>query len=306
LKVPAKNLIVIAGPTAVGKTALAVAVAQHLKTEIVSVDSRQVYREMSIGTAKPTPAEQGGIVHHFIDSHSIHTPLDAATFGIEARALLANLFERFGAVVVCGGSGLYLQALLTGFDALPPVPVAVRAGIVAQYQEKGLGWLQEQVRELDAAFFSEVDSQNPQRLMRALELLQVSGEPMALLRKGHQQPLPYHILSIGLELPRPELYARINARVLAMMERGLWQEAEQLFPFREATPLQTVGYQEIFSALEKNTTRAEAVELIQRNTRRYAKRQLTWFKRDSAMRWFNPHDQAAIFDWLPAQLRQNA
>ncbi len=300
---PVKNLIVIVGPTAVGKTALAVALAQWLQTEIVSADSRQVYREMAIGTAKPSLAEQGGIKHHFIDSHSIHEPLDAATFGTQARQMLESCFARLDSVIICGGSGLYLQALLQGFDALPEVPVAIRESITTKYQQSGLSWLQKEVQQLDPAFFGSVDQQNPQRLMRALELLQVSGQPLAQLRKGDKQLLPYRQISIGLDLPRPELYQRINQRAVEMMERGLWQEAESLLPFGDATPLQTVGYQEIFDVLTQGGDRAGALELIQTNTRRYAKRQLTWFKRDATTRWFSPHDRTAIFEWVQSQLR---
>lgn len=305
LKVRAKNLIVIVGPTAVGKTALSVALATHLHGQIVSADSRQMYREMVIGTAKPSPIEQGGIPHHFIDSHSIHQPLDAAGFGAVAREVLATLFQQHNTVIVCGGSGLYLQALLEGFDDMPPVPPDVREAIVAGYHQQGLSWLQEQVQQLDPAHFEKMDQQNPQRLMRALELLRVAGQPLDRLRKGRVSLLPYHIIRLGLEVPRPELYARINARVDEMIARGLWAEAESLFVYRNQIPLQTVGYQEIFDAIQGIYDQGAAIDLIKRNTRKYAKRQLTWFKRDETIRWFHPDNRATIFRWIDSQLRQN-
>ncbi len=299
-----KNLIVIVGPTAVGKTALAVAMAKMLKTEILSADSRQVYREMTIGTAKPSTVEQDGVVHHFIDSHSIHQPLDAATFGESARACLKKLFQDHESVIVCGGSGLYVQALLQGFDEMPHVPPALRQSIVENYHTHGLTWLQQQVQQHDPVFFQQVDRQNPQRLMRALELLQVTRQPLDQLRKGDTVALPYEQIKIGLELPRPVLYGRINQRVETMLEQGLWREAETVYAFRDKTPLQTVGYQEIFTAMDGAIDGHTAVELIKRNTRRYAKRQLTWFKRDAAIRWFDAHDHNTILSWVSSQLHQ--
>lgn len=299
----AKNLIVIIGPTAVGKTALAVALARHYATEIVSGDSRQVYRELVVGTAKPSDAERAAVVHHLVDSHSIHDALDAARYGATARDLLATLFQQHDTVIVCGGSGLYVQALLEGFDEMPPVPASVRKSIVTGYAQLGLPWLQREVRTLDPVFFDKTDQRNPHRLMRALELLRVAGLPIDQLRTKKISSLPYHVIKIGLELPRQELYERINRRVDEMMSRGLWQEAETLFPFRNLPPLQTVGYQEIFDALAGEMDRQAAVERIKRNTRRYAKRQLTWFKRDAAVHWFHPGKQGEIFRWMQSQLR---
>lgn len=300
---PAKNLIVIVGPTAVGKTALAVALAGQLKTEVISADSRQVYREMTIGTAKPSATEQAGVKHHFVDSHSIHTPLDAATFGESARACLAQLFAHHNSVIVSGGSGLYVHALLEGFDDMPAVPPSIRQNILHNYQTHGLSWLQQQVQERDAVFFARVDQQNPRRLMRALELLMVTQQPLAQLRRGNTSPVPYRLIKIGLELPRAALYERINQRVDLMLAQGLWAEAATLHSLRGLAPLQTVGYQEIFDAMDGALDRGQTVELIKRNTRRYAKRQLTWFKRDAAIQWFDGRNYDSIFDWVSAQLR---
>lgn len=297
----AKRLIVIVGPTAVGKTSVAIQLARSLQTEIVSADSRQVYREISIGTAKPTPAELALVRHHLVGTHSVLRPLDAAGYAAEARAVLEGLFRHHDAVVVCGGSGLYLRALLDGFDEMPAVPADVRADIGMKYRQEGLAWLQAEVQQADAAFYREVDRQNPQRLMRALELLRVSGKTMDQLRRGAGVPLPFRTVKVGLELPREALYRRIDLRVEAMMAAGLWEEAAAWANYSHLSSLQTVGYREIFSALAGAWSRDHAVGLIKQNTRRYAKRQLTWFKRDTAMTWFSPEATGAIEKFIRTQ-----
>jgi len=281
----------------VGKTNTAIRLARWLQTEIVSADSRQVYRELSIGTAKPTPAEQAEVKHHLVDTHSVLQPLDAARYGREARAAIDGLFRTRPAVVVCGGSGLYLRALLEGFDEMPALPPDLRQSIAAQYRTHGLAWLQAEVQQEDARFYETVDKQNPQRLMRALELLRGSGKSMHQLRQGAVQQLPYRVTKIGLELPREELYQRINQRVDNMLHAGLWEEATAWAEHQHLSSLQTVGYREIFRALAGEVSRSQAIDLIKQNTRRYAKRQLTWFKRDPSITWFSPHDEAAIIQF---------
>lgn len=288
------KLVVLVGPTAVGKTAVAVWLAEHFRTEVVSADSRQVFREMTLGTAKPTADELARVTHHFIGSRTVSQGYDAATYGEEAASTLAQLFGQHDWVVLCGGSGLYIKAVLEGFDDMPAVPPEVRAGVVADYKKSGLEGLQRELEEKDPAYFEVVDRQNPQRLMRALEVIRHTGEPFSGFHRKSRRELPYDVVKIGLELEREELYRRIDARMDHMIESGLFEEAEALFPLRHLPALQTVGYQEIFGFLEGQYDRDEAVRLLKRNSRRYAKRQLTWFRRDPDIRWFHPDDRAGI------------
>ncbi len=288
MSVSVKKLIVVTGPTASGKTRTAIALAQHFRTEIVSADSRQVYKELNIGVARPSEAELEAAVHHFIASHSIFNPLDAAQYARAAHNLLEELFKHHDMVIVCGGSGLYLKALLEGFDDIPDVPEEIRAYIQHQYRLQGLDWLKEQMAEHDKETLQHLDAQNPQRLMRALEVRLHTGKSIREFQKGIRKELPWKVIRIGLDLPRTELYQRINHRVKEMIKAGLMEEAERLYPYRNLTPLQTVGYEEIFGYIEGKFGREEAIGLIQRNTRRYAKRQLTWFRRDTGILWVHP------------------
>jgi tRNA dimethylallyltransferase len=288
LKQENKHLIVVAGPTAVGKTAVAIAVAKHFHTEVISADSRQLFREMSIGTAKPTPEEQAQVRHHFVDSHSIDTSYDAAQYGRDALLLIETLFREHHVLVLCGGSGLYIKAVLEGFDDIPEVPESVRAELVAQFEAHGIGWLQERMEEEDPALLATIDRHNPHRLIRALEVKRGTGQSIATFRTQRQHTLPFHVHRVGLTLPREQLYARIDARMDAMIGAGLFEEARTLYPFRAHNALQTVGYQEIFDWMDGLYDRDEAIRLLKRNSRRYAKRQLTWFQRDEAMHWYSP------------------
>jgi tRNA dimethylallyltransferase len=281
-----KKLIVVVGPTAVGKTAVAIQLAQHFQTEIISADSRQFYREMTIGTAKPGPEELARVTHHFIDSHSIDEQYNAATFAEEALARIYRLFERHDAVVMCGGSGLYVKALLEGFDDIPETLQAIREAISQQYTVNGLTWLQHEMKRLDPDYFERVDQQNPARLMRALEVVMATGRSIGSFQKKKKRELPFNVIKIGLELDREALYSRIDKRMDNMIEAGLFEEAEKLYPYRQHNALQTVGYQEIFDFMEGKYDKTEAIRLLKRNSRRYAKRQLTWFKRDLEIAWF--------------------
>lgn len=283
-----KMLVVVAGPTAVGKTAVAISLARHFHTEIISADSRQIYRELTIGTAKPSEAELRQVPHHFISSHSIHEQYDAARFGEEALALVYKLFERHNLVIVCGGSGLYVKALLEGFDDIPEVADEIRDQLIEEFENKGLLWLQNKMRELDPDYFRQIDQKNPARLMRALEVKIGTGKSITSYQTLAKKVLPFRIVKIGLELERAVLYDQIDRRMEGMIETGLFKEAEQMYPFRQYNALQTVGYREIFGYLEGQYNKEEAVRLLKRNSRRYAKRQLTWFKRDEEMIWFNP------------------
>ncbi len=293
-----KRLIVIVGPTAVGKTKVAIALAKYLHTEIISADSRQLYQEMTIGTAKPSLQELEEVQHHFIGSQPIEQAYDAGQYGRDALALISQLFEKYDQLVMCGGSGMYVKAVLEGFDEMPEVPEALRSEIITEYQQKGLGWLQDQVSEKDPEYFQAVDQKNPQRLMRALELIRSTGKPASAFRNNTKHSLPFEVVKIGLELDRDQLYDRINQRVDQMMEAGLLQEAKQLFPRKSLNALQTVGYQELFGHFEGEYDLEEAMRLLKRNTRRYAKRQLTWFKKDKNVKWFGPDEMKPMIAYL--------
>lgn len=288
-----KKLIVIAGPTAVGKTDVALRLAEHFKTEIISADSRQIYKELEMGTAKPSAEELSRVPHHFINSHTIEQSYDAGAYGRDALALIYTLFEKYNTLLLCGGSGLYIKAVLEGFDDMPEIPSGTREQIISEYELKGLEWLQQEVKEVDPDYFEQVDINNPHRLIRALEIFRASGRKASQLRAKEKRIHDFDIMKIGLELDRDKLYERIDARMDAMIEKGLFEEAEHFFSKRNRNALQTVGYREIFDYLEGNYDRKEAIRLLKRNTRRYAKRQLTWFKRDDEMHWFSP-DQVEL------------
>ncbi len=284
-----KRLIVVVGPTAVGKTAVSIQLATYFKTEIISADSRQIYKELEIGTAKPSAEELAKVKHHFINTHSIEQDYDAGAYERDALVLINKLFEKYDTLVLCGGSGLYVKAVLEGFDEMPEIPEGTRANIIEEYQQKGLAWLQEKVKEVDPGYFETVDQKNPQRLMRALELHLAGNKPQHELRNQKKTVRPFEVVKIGLELDREELYQRIDSRMDVMIASGLFEEAERFYPKRNLNALQTVGYREIFDFLDHQYDKEEAVRLLKRNTRRYAKRQLTWFKRDAEIKWFKPN-----------------
>lgn len=285
-----KRLIVIVGPTSVGKTALSIELAQKLNIEIISADARQIFTELEIGTAKPSFAQLIEVKHHFINTKSIQEAYDAATFGKEALERINQLFETYKDVILCGGSGLYIKALLEGFDEMPNVPPAIRESINQQYKINGLGWLQQELERLDSDYFEIVDKKNPHRLIRALELNYFSGKPIAYFRQKKKKELPFEVIKIGLELPREELFARIDQRMDDMVEQGLFEEAARFYEHKNLNALQTVGYQEIFDFMDGLYDKEEAIRLLKRNTRRYAKRQITWFKKDREISWLRPDE----------------
>lgn len=291
-----KKLIVVVGPTAVGKTAVAIELAKHFQTEIVSADSRQIFKELTIGTAKPTGAELAQVPHHFIDSHSIHEPYDAAQYGHDALEVIHRLFERRNEVILCGGSGLYVKAVCEGFDDIPEVPAQIREELSATYERDGIEALQALMMEHDPHLYATIDQKNPHRLMRALEVKLGTGLSIASFRKKNTLQHPFTIVKIGLTLPREVLYERIDRRMDLMVEAGLFAEAEALYPLRAINALQTVGYQEIFDFMEGQYDREEAIRLLKRNSRRYAKRQLTWFTRDPQVQWFGPAEVEKIIE----------
>lgn len=293
-----KNLIVIIGPTAVGKTQAAIRIAQQFHTEIVSADSRQIYREMNIGTAKPSAEELATIPHHFIDTHSIHEIYNAAQYGEDALVEIEQLFKSRDEVVLCGGSGLYVKAVCEGFDDIPDVPAEIRDELNEQYSKNGLIWLQEKMNELDPDYFAVLDQQNPQRLIRALEVIIGTGMSIWEFQNKKKVERPFNIIKVGLSMDRDKLYQRINARMDKMIEEGLFDEARRLYPYKNLNALQTVGYQEIFDYFDGKYDREEAIRLLKQNSRRYAKRQLTWFQKDKEVKWFDANDVDAIIHWL--------
>jgi tRNA dimethylallyltransferase len=298
-----KRIIVIAGPTAVGKTALAVNLAKYFKTSVISADSRQFYKEMNIGTAKPSSEEMGGVPHYFIDSLSIKEDYNVGCFEKEALNILKDLFKHNNTVIVSGGSGLYVKALCEGINQMPEIPSENREKLIKSYQEKGLAFLQEQLMVVDPDYCKIVDLNNPQRLIRALELFETTGKNMTYFRSFSSfVQRPFDMIKIGLERPRDELYARIDERMDKMIDQGLFQEAESLLFFKQLNALHTVGYTEIFSYLNGDYDKEEAIRLLKRNSRRYAKRQLTWFKKDSDFTWFHPENESKIIMWLNKRL----
>jgi tRNA dimethylallyltransferase len=297
-----KSAIIIAGPTAVGKTALSIQLARHFKTEIISADSRQCYRELTIGVAKPDPSELKSIKHHFIDSHSIGDKLTAAAFEQYALQKAGDIFREQDELIVTGGTGLYLKAFATGFDAMPDVTAETRDIVRTIYLNEGLAGLREKLEKEDPVFSDSDELKNPQRMMRALEFIRTTGTSIRNFQRSEFAERPFRIINIGLELPRQALYDRINTRVDKMMEIGLLDEVKRLVPYKHLNALQTVGYRELFDYLEGNISLEIAVDKIKQNTRHYAKRQLTWFKADPSMRWFHPDDTDSIADYIHTKI----
>lgn len=280
-----KKLIVIAGPTAVGKTAIAIQLAQQLKTDIVSVDSRQFYREMSIGTAKPDASELAQAKHYFINSHSITENFTVGDFGKQALQLLDELFKTHDQVIMAGGSGLFIKAVTQGFDELPVADPTTRSRLNQELTERGIQYVQEKLKTADPIYYEQVDLNNPQRLIRALEVFETTGRPFSSYRKAATQVRPFECIKIGLNLPREVLYERINQRVDTMVNQGLLGEVQSLLPYRHLSALKTVGYSELFDYFDGKTEFETAIALIKQNTRRFAKRQLTWFRKDKEVKW---------------------
>jgi tRNA dimethylallyltransferase len=291
-----KTCIIISGPTAVGKTSVAIQVARHFGTEIISADSRQCFKELNIGVAKPSAEELAAVKHHFINSHSIHEELNAAGFEQYALQAARSIFQQNDIAVMTGGTGLYIKAFCEGMDEIPPVLPGIREKIMAGLEKSGLAWLQQQVKEQDPLYFSTGEIQNPQRLVRALEVVQSTGRSIRHFQQGKKMERNFRIIKTALGLPKEELHRNINHRVDEMIARGLLQEVTTLMPWRGLNALQTVGYTELFDYLDGNSTLEQAVELIKKNTRQYAKRQMTWFRRDKDISWFSPQDVSGIID----------
>lgn len=281
-----KKVIVIAGPTAAGKTAMAVQVAQYFNTAVISADSRQCYKEISIGTAKPGPAELAAVPHYFINSHSIREEVNAGIFERLALQYAEEVWRNNDVVVLCGGTGLYIKAFCEGIDDIPAAPAALRQQIIAQYEQEGLSWLQEAVKTKDPRFYHVGETRNPQRLMRALEVIETTGKSILEFRTGNKINRDFEIIKTGIELEKPQLHANIETRVRQMMKDGLVDEVKSVTAFRTHNALQTVGYTEIFDYLDGKIDLKEAAELVVIHTRQYAKRQMTWFRKDKEIMWY--------------------
>ena len=275
------------GPTAVGKTSFAIALSRALNTEIISADARQCYKEMNIGVARPSADELKTVPHHFIASHSVNENINASFYENWALEKLENLFTRNEAVVMVGGTGLYIKAFCEGLDLIPAIDAEIRENIIAQYEKLGLRWLQKEVSVKDPQYWEKGEQKNPQRLMRALEVMLGTGSSITSFQNKKAVERPFKIVKIGLELPREELYERINARVLTMVEEGLEKEVKSLEAVAHLNALQTVGYSEWKDYFDVKISKEKVIENIQQNTRHYAKRQMTWFKRDPSITWFN-------------------
>lgn len=287
-----KTLIIIAGPTAAGKSAAAMKIAGFFNTAVISADSRQCFRELTIGTAKPPREHLEAVKHYFINSHSIPDEVNAGIFERLALQYAREIFQHNRVAVMCGGTGLYIQAFCEGMDEMPDIPKELRDRITAAYEAGGLTWLQEMVRQKDPAFFETGEVQNPRRLMRALEVIESSGHSITSFRKGRGQKRDFDFIRIGLELPREILHRNIHERVDKMIGEGLVEEVRELLPYRQHNALQTVGYREIFDYLDGSLSLSQAVERIKTNTRRYAKRQMTWFRKYGSLHWFDARDES--------------
>jgi tRNA dimethylallyltransferase len=297
-----KTVILIAGPTAIGKTAVAIQLAKHFQTEIISADSRQCFKEISIGVAKPSAEELKEVKHHFINSHSINETVTAASYEKYALDAVAEIFQQHDLAVMVGGTGLYIKAFCEGMDKIPAVDETMRNELQQNYQQHGIEWLQQQLQQNDPLFAAKGEMQNPQRMLRALEVVRSTGESILAFRKGEKQKRKFNIIKIGLDLPREELYNRINHRVDVMIQEGLLQEAKEVYPLRHLNALQTVGYRELFDHFDGNSSLEKAIEKIKQNSRHYAKRQLTWFKKDEAMRWFHQSQLNEIIQFISAEI----
>lgn len=293
-----KTLIVIVGPTAIGKTALAIKLAQFYKTEIISADSRQFFEEMNIGTAKPSEEELAAAPHHFINSHSVKTLFSVGDFEVEALKRIDQLFLKNDVVIMVGGSGLYIDAVCKGLDELPEIDLNIREQLNQQLANDGIESIKTQLQQLDPAYFDKVDQSNPQRMIRGLEVVLSSGQKLSSFLTAQKKERPFNIIKIGLNTERSLLYSRINHRVDLMMDAGLLAEVKNLQAYRKYNALNTVGYSELFDFIDSKTDLNSAIAMIKQNTRRFAKRQLTWFRRDESIAWFEPNQLEEIKKYL--------
>ena len=293
-----KTLLVVVGATGSGKTDLSLRLATHFAAPILSTDSRQVYRGIPIGTAQPTAEQLAAVEHHFIASHALTDNFNCGEYEVQALARLEQLFLQHDVVVAVGGSGLYIQALCEGMDDLPQADEELRQALMERLQSEGISSLLADLERLDPEYYAQVDRQNPSRVLRAVEVCLQTGKPYSSLRKGERRKRDFRIVKVGIEWEREALYDRINRRVDMMIDEGLEAEARAVYHLRHLNSLQTVGYREMFEYFDGKISREEAIELIKRNSRRYAKRQMTWFRRDSEISWFSPEEVDAMIEFL--------
>ncbi len=298
-----KYLIVICGPTASGKTGLGIELAKYYNTVIISADSRQFYRELAIGTAKPTKEECEQIPHYFVDSLSIEDDYSVGQFERDTLVLLDDLYKKHDVVVLVGGSGLYIKAICEGLDEYPEIPPSIRQNLMQCYEQEGIETLQEELKTVDLEYYQRVDLQNPHRLIRALEVYRASGKSFSSYQRKNKANRSFLPLKIALDWDREVLYQRINQRVDNMLAAGLEEEVRAVYPRKHLNALQTIGYKEFFDHFDGKFDREEAIRLIKRNTRRFAKRQLTWFRKESDIKQCSPNAIETIFDYLNARMK---
>ena len=293
-----KSVVIIAGPTASGKTSLSLSLAGHFNTAIISADSRQCFRELNIGVAKPSVADLQRIPHYFINSHSVSEEVNAAVFEQYALQTVSTIFEKQETAIMVGGTGLYIRAFCEGIDLIPAIPETVRETIAGHYRNNGLEWLQKELQNEDPLYYASGETLNPQRLMRALEVKRHTGRSIREFQQHKKETRSFNIIKIALNPEKSLLYARIDERIDNMMKEGLLEEVRSLMPFRELNALRTVGYSELFEFIDGKVTLEEAIRNIRANTKAYAKRQLTWFRKDQEIKWFPEINETEILDFV--------
>jgi len=299
------TLIVVLGPTGVGKSDISIQLAKHYHTEIISADSRQFFRELSIGTAVPSPEELKMVPHHFIQNKSIHDYYNVSDYEAEVLQLMTELFAKVNPIILAGGSMLYVDTICNGIDDIPTVDPEIRDEVIRWYETNGIQALRQRLLEIDPEYYLIADLNNPKRLLHAVEIHQMTGMPFTSFRKKTIKERPFRIIKIGINQDRKVLYDRINERVLRMMDLGLLEEAKSVYPYRNLNSLNTVGYKELFLHLDGDLTLDEAVDLIQRNSRKYARKQLTWFRRDQQIKWFEPNQIQEIINYVDQKMNDN-
>ncbi|MDN5199983.1 tRNA (adenosine(37)-N6)-dimethylallyltransferase MiaA [Fulvivirgaceae bacterium BMA10] len=297
-----KYLLVVVGPTAVGKTSICIDLAVALNAEIISADSRQFYQEMNVGTAKPSIDELSQVPHHLINSLSIHDDYNIVSFEKDALAMIDTVHQEKDIAILTGGSGLYVKTVCEGIDDVPKTDEKIREELNQRFEAEGLSNLLEELKNLDPVYFKKVDRHNPQRIIRALEVCLTTGQPFSSFLREKKIQRPFKIIKVGLERERSELYQRIDERMDQMINIGLFEEAKKLYPFKKLNALQTVGYKEIFDFMDGVYDESEAVRLLKRNSRRYAKRQFTWFKKDDSIQWFHPDNFEEMLNWIRTEI----
>ncbi|WP_278372332.1 tRNA (adenosine(37)-N6)-dimethylallyltransferase MiaA [Segatella bryantii] len=297
-----KTLVVVLGPTAVGKTELCLQIAEHLKTPIINADSRQIFAELPIGTAAPTLEQQQRVKHFFVGSHHIQDYYSAAMYEEDVINMLPKLFQVHNQALLTGGSMMYIDAVCKGIDDIPTVDDQTRNLLKTKLEAEGLPSLVEELKQRDPEHWEIVDRNNPRRVVHALEICYMTGKTYTSFRKNTTKKRPFNILKIGLNRAREEMYTNINQRVLNMMENGMEEEARKVYPFKGLNSLNTVGYKELFDYFDGKISKEEAILKIQSNTRRYMRKQLTWFKRDETIKWFNPDNSKEIINYIDSNI----